>query len=442
MAYALASWIGGPAPNEGGPSDHGRNKIDYYNLLTDAFLAGRTSLLILPAPEMLALENPRDPIANRLYRLHDASLYQGQYYLYFGPAPVVVLFLPFRVISGVHLPTRAAVAVFCIGGLICSCMLYFVLARWEGWQRPVWLDAAVVALLGTGSGLFIVVRRPSFYEASISAGYCFLMGALLCLARALDSQRRWAGLMAAGLFLGLAAGSRPNFAVVAAGVLAVSICAMRIKKLDWCFLALPVVLCGALLGWYNFARFGNPMETGIRYQLTGMSTDQGVKFRLENLLPGIWYFLFAPPSSGSMLRTNYPFGHLRADFIVHQGIGLLWAAPLSVLGICLPFVLRKGPLRDAICHPNTRQMLRLISGIGLAMVLMLAPIGWVYPRYAVDFAPYFMLAACCALVALWQRQAAHRRAAGFWVIALTAYTTCVNVSICLYYLLLRRWTAH
>jgi len=33
-------------------------------------------------------------------------------------------------------------------------------------------------------------------------------------------------------------------------------------------LAVPLALGGAVLGWYNWARFGSPIEFGLRYQLT------------------------------------------------------------------------------------------------------------------------------------------------------------------------------
>jgi hypothetical protein len=52
-----------------------------------------------PAPEISALPDPYDSVANGPYRLHDASFYKGRYYLYFGPVPAVVLFLPFSLLG-------------------------------------------------------------------------------------------------------------------------------------------------------------------------------------------------------------------------------------------------------------------------------------------------------------------------------------------------------
>lgn len=46
----------------------------YYSPLADAFAHGQTHLLVEPAPELLALPDPYDPVANASYRFHDALL--------------------------------------------------------------------------------------------------------------------------------------------------------------------------------------------------------------------------------------------------------------------------------------------------------------------------------------------------------------------------------
>ena len=63
---------------------------NFYGLLGDAFLSGQTYLKITPSPQLLALADPYDPHANAPYLLWDASLYNGKYYLYFGPGPALI----------------------------------------------------------------------------------------------------------------------------------------------------------------------------------------------------------------------------------------------------------------------------------------------------------------------------------------------------------------
>ena len=59
------------------------DSLDYYDTLAAAFLSGQLYLKTVPDPELLALPNPYDPSKNEKFRLHDASLYNGRYYLYF-----------------------------------------------------------------------------------------------------------------------------------------------------------------------------------------------------------------------------------------------------------------------------------------------------------------------------------------------------------------------
>ena len=73
--YFTAAWVSGPAANW-----HGQTS-EYYALLTDAFLAGQTSLLVQPPAELLALPEPLRPHPQAEFRLHDASLYKGKYFL-------------------------------------------------------------------------------------------------------------------------------------------------------------------------------------------------------------------------------------------------------------------------------------------------------------------------------------------------------------------------
>jgi len=67
---------------------------EFYNQFTDSFVQGHVYLPTKPSPQLLALPNPYDPAANERFRLHDASLYQGRYYMYFGAAPALTLYLP------------------------------------------------------------------------------------------------------------------------------------------------------------------------------------------------------------------------------------------------------------------------------------------------------------------------------------------------------------
>jgi hypothetical protein len=381
--HAAIAWVGGPASNW-----HGQTS-EYYALLTDAFLAGQTSLLVQPAAELLALPDPYDSAANGRFRLHDASLYHGKYYLYFGPTPALVLFLPYKVLTGSHLPGRAAVALFYTCGYACSCALFFLLARREKWDCPLWFASAAVVSLGTAPGVVFLVTRPSFYEVAISAGYCFIMAALALVARSLEEDsRRTASRIGAGLCFGLAAGCRPHLALLA--ILMVVLVGWRTHSHKTRVLAFvgPVVLCGFLLAAYNYTRFQNPFDFGIQYTLLDNRTDLDDHFgrSLGNLLPSLSVLLFSP--------VRLPPADLAT--------GLLSASPIAFLGLLAPWILRYGRVRYHVRRSSTRFALYCVYVSAFSMLILLALLGFTLRRYTADFAPGFVLLSWCLLAAMWQ----------------------------------------
>ncbi|HYO77453.1 MAG TPA: hypothetical protein VE010_13410, partial [Thermoanaerobaculia bacterium] len=84
----------------------------YYGNLTEGFLRGQLNMISGAEPEILRLENPYELKQREgLAYLWDASLYNGRYYLYFSPVPILLFVLPFRVTSG-GLPSDELSAAF------------------------------------------------------------------------------------------------------------------------------------------------------------------------------------------------------------------------------------------------------------------------------------------------------------------------------------------
>jgi len=380
--HFLTAWLPGPAPNVEGKTS------EYYPLLTDTFLAGRTSLLVEPDPRLLALPDPRNPAANQPYRLHDASLYKGKYYLYFGPVPVLVLFLPYKLLTGSHLPTRAAVALFSIIGYASSCALLFVLIRRLKWLCPFWLAAAAVTSLGTSSLVYFLVRRASFYEAAIASAYCMTAAGFLALAHGLKpSSPSWTGLLFSGVCFGLTAGCRPSFALVAAFMaVAVSLRLIANKTRALVF-AIPVVICGAVLAWYNYARFDNPLDFGVRYQLSSSKADVEAHYGrgIGPIFPALYELLLGAPVT---------------DIHYDPKMGLLRAAPIALLGICAPLFLWRYRTWLIDGH-STAFIAWCLYATAAGMLALLAAMDFVIGRYQVDFAPEFALLAWLVLCGIW-----------------------------------------
>jgi len=378
----------------------------HYNLLTEGFLRGHLYLAQDPAPELLALPDPRDPEANARWRLHDASLYHGHYYLYFGPVPVLALYAPLRLLGGSPSPNLAAF-IFAAFGYTFSCVLLWRLLVAVGAARRLMLT--VVAFVGLGLGQFtpILLRRTAVYEIAITAAFCFFMAGLACLATAALANPRRPALwtVVAGLCFGLTMGCRPHLVLA---VIAIVICYAILLRRNARFsiaelsrLGVPIAICGAALAWYNFARFGSIFEFGQVYQLTSTRYTVGNHLALRNLLPNLTTLLFYPP----VKLPEFPYFSLRPAFDNEPTAGAFVVMPLLLFGFAAAFLMLRSHAR--------------IAWFGIALALAAAaPLLFVAltpnsnARYQLDYTPVLWVLALAGLcwVAIRDRRRWLRRA--------------------------------
>jgi hypothetical protein len=390
---AVAAFYCWTATSSGTGFQWGERQTDYYNLQAEAFQAGQIALLVTPKPELLALPNPYDAKANAAYRLYDASLYKGKYYLYFGPVPVLTLFLPWKAITGSGIPAGFSIVVFLTAGYIFSCLLLFQLLRASGVRAPMLLRCVAVVCLGLCQAAPILLRRPEIYEVAIAAALCFSMGGLYFLTRRiLQDDEGPATAVLSGLFLGLAAGCRPHFSVVAIVVAAVYLGHRRKVLLrEAGFFGGPIVMCGLLLAWYNYVRFDSPFEFGIQHQLTFTTIEPGIPADFRNLLSALYSYLCAAPRWTQdfpylKLATRAPFW-LPPKYYVERAAGLVGLTPLY-LGCLLPIFWRSA--RDWF-SARVRLAVILVYASGATALVVLCLLGWFVMRYVVDFAPALLV---------------------------------------------------
>ena len=159
LTWIFYSWT---ARSDGKPFVFERRSNDYYNLLTDGFLAGHLYLPVTPDPRLLQTPDPYDPAQNEPYRMQDVALYRGKFYLYFGPAPAVTLLLPFRLIAKYRLPEKLAVVIFAFAGLIASYWSFQFIIRRFAPKTPGYFSVVAVFLFGFCNFAPFILRRPAF----------------------------------------------------------------------------------------------------------------------------------------------------------------------------------------------------------------------------------------------------------------------------------------
>lgn len=407
----------------------GADRPGYYTLLGRAFAAGQLHLPLTPAPELLGLHDPWDPAQNEPYRLHDLALFDGRYYLYHGAAPALLLFAPFNLATGRDLPERLAALGLCFGGFLFAAATLLRLLALAATHPPQWLNLLVLAALGLCTGAPFLLNRVWVYEISIAGGWFFTAAATYLVLRAVQSPPGAGWMAAAGATFGAAVACRPHH-VLAAGAALVCVAAWTLRRQRpagagrqlaplAAFIA-PLALAGLAIAGYNTARFGNPLEFGVRYLLAGDEHQRRVELAAEKVLPGLRAMVARTPELDPVfpwLRAAPLTAAERASLAATNGhylepvVGAIFLAPFLLLGILTLPALRglPAPALAVTCG----------SLLGAAAeLLFVAATGFTTQRYLVDFLPTAALVVLATLAVAHDRGSRAVRAA--IAIALTA----------------------
>jgi hypothetical protein len=401
----------------------------YYNYLGRAFARGRLHLPIQPSRELLALPNPWDPAVPDSYKMQDMALFNGRYYLYHGAGPAVILFTPWRLLTGHDLPENFALFLLSFGGFLFSSGALLRAFALADAKPPLLLLVLMLLALGICQGVPYLLNRVFVYEIAISGGYFCLSGAVFFLACSIESRRNILWLAMSGLMFGLAISCRPHLGLAGAIALAgLTVSPNRSRSSLVAFLA-PFILSGAAVAAYNYQRFGNPFEFGIRYLLTGENQNR-IKLAAGNVIPGLYFMLFCPPDFSPVfpwvrLVLRYPFNspesHFPAGYVIEPIVGALYCAPF-ILGAL--FVVRGSSMA------KVRILLRTALASSAAVLLFLTATGFTTQRYEVDFLPLAVLAAVASFGILIARSGGITRAAVTAIFAvMVAYSAIANLAL-------------
>ena len=253
-----------------------------YDRLGDALLKGRLYIDnndIDPALE--AMDNPYNTQERERLGVNyhwDEAFYNHHYYMYFGIVPTLILFIPFKLISGTALLTYQATQIFAALTIIGLFYLFYILCRKFFPTFPF----SLYLLLSSAFGILSIgysISAPALYCTAIVSAVCLMVWSIICFVKGVWLQEKGkinTGFLFVGGLLGaLAFGCRPPVALANLLVIAVALqisgndiltYVEKAKKIA-CLL-LPYVIVGITLMLYNYARFDNVFEFGQSYQLT------------------------------------------------------------------------------------------------------------------------------------------------------------------------------
>ncbi|KFI97349.1 hypothetical protein [Bifidobacterium stellenboschense] len=407
---------------------------DQYQRLADAILHGRTWLDYPVNDALAAMDNPYDTRARTQEALDspdtpvyfDVAFHDGRYYSYFGVLPALLLFAPFKAVTGMRLPTNAGVAIAVALASAATTLLAIQLARLLGRRRPVSLGATMLGVTAMmfGNGIAMLVQLGLFYQIPQEIAVAFAsLGIALWIEAKLRGLERHLPLLAAGsACMALTIACRPQ--VILATFVAIPLFADEIRDLwthglhdaraltqetrVWAWAAIPYLIVFLPQLAYNQARFGRSTDFGAKYNLTGYDMTN-THPPLTQYLSFVFQYLFQPPN----LTAHFPFVQLQSVPLTtwrseHPMFGgwLFTAAPFALL--LFTMLVWRFALRRVAA---TRLIVGALAASALTFLID-ARVPGVDFRYEIDFGFMIMTAVLVLLYAV--DGAANRAGYGPW----------------------------
>lgn len=398
-----------------------------YDQLADALLEGKFSLDYQVSQGLLALENPYDQAAREgvVYRW-DTAFYQGKYYCYFGVTPVLLLYLPFKLLTGSAIKHYTVNLLFSLCNISGSFYLVRqIVKRWGNGKVPFFVWPLLSGLLCFSENFFFLYMRPYFYNVPILAANALTVwGMGFWIRGILAEKNKWQYYLAGSACLALVAGCRPQMAFLS--VLAIPLFGdevvqkrlfSRSSRRETLAFCVPYLIVAGFLMYYNYARFGNVFEFGAKYNLTTNDmTKRG--FNLDRLGTGLFTFLFQPPGMiasfpylcESIIFDNY-MGKSIAEFVFG---GIFMTNVIALLNGAAVWA------RDMLKRYGVWML--TVSCLGLAVILgcVDATIAGMLQRYTADMVFAVLFPACIICCILFAETGKERKNGYYLLSSFTA----------------------
>ena len=382
---------------------------DQYEKMADSFLKGHLYFDVEVDPALLELDNPYDRdarvaagIENRQWNdMWDHAYYDGHYYMYFGVVPVLLLFVPYQVLTGTSLTTYHATQLFgafYIAGLF---LLFAYLIKKFFPKMPF----AVYLLLSTAisvMSMWYCIAFPALYCTAIMSAMCMMVWSLYFFTRAVFDEeitKKTFIFAALGSLLGaLAFGCRPTIALgnlMVIPLFVTFVCRRKLTAAQWGYTALcvlPYVAVAAGLMWYNNARFDNPFEFGQSYQMTVADQSQ-----YGNVFDNLDWKVLGENVNKALFRSDCgPMDY-----------GILVSFPILFLGVV-------GAVRPGSRGYLFQKGLGLLIPTAVVTTLIIIAMGvlwtpYLLPRYTMDYIWLLGIALFVGVGAMYQREKVNSR---------------------------------
>ncbi len=351
---------------------HVHSLYNHYPLLADAILHGRASLDFTPG-------------------FHDFSTYQGKVFIAQPPLPAFLM-IPFVFIYGKEF--NDIIFTILIGAINCV-LVYSTTLRLNGSAKGFSITRSfaffITLLFGLGTVHWEVTVRGTVWHTAHIVTLFFL---LLAVREALGKRRY----LLMGVFAALAVLARPSVFWAFPFFVALAFFDHFLKKGYRTFVrqmllfVAPYVAAGFLLGFWNYIRFGNPLDFGFANMNHAAHLQEALgRFGTLNL---------------SYLPINLDIAFLfffkivnTAPYVIPlaEGLAIQYTSPFLLYFFAPLWYLIKERITKVktVLHYNTE----IVTGSILAAVCTAIPLllyfntGWVQfgYRYILDYVPFLLL---------------------------------------------------
>ena len=433
----VAVWIKTDTPLFSGISDEAAAKStdDAYAVLYETVRAGRLAVDAEPSAALEGLNNLYDQserVSKNVRFKFDYAYYQGHYYIYYGLAPVLTVYAPYRLLTGKVPESRDAtllmgwLAVAAIGWAVCG-----LVRRFNPGAKVAAVSLGCVTAV-FASGTMLLMASADFYYLAELSFVAFCAASIGFGAHATLRRKSWLRLFeyaGSGLCFALSAASRPSALPMLFALLAPLYVAELARKRAgvWdavAFLTPAALGVGALL-WYNAARFGSIFDFGAKQQLT-VTDVHWQTVRPAELAQALYHYLLEP----LVWNNKFPYVAVGYHSVPSAGhyvftlsnVGVL-CFPVVWLLALMPLAAPRGLEGSARLRAERRWTYWLPLLVSVPLMLVSYGIAGAILRYTCDFRLFYTLPAVSCAVALMSRPASPERTALAWIAAACCLAT-------------------
>lgn len=398
------------------------NDFNQYNHLADAILSGSVSLDLPVADALTEVDNPYSPEERRnaleasgeQYYM-DYAFYNGRYYSYFGVLPALLLFCPYKLITGHDLPTDIGVAVLAIFYIIAINALLVVLQHRYFKKVSVGLFQLASISIVSSSGFIYLVFLPQLYSVPILLGLAVVFSGLAfwVAARIETGEKvRYSSprLCIGSLLIASSLACRPQyilwcllaFAIFWNGIVKERLFFSKRGLKNTLLVIGPFLVVAIPVMLYNYMRFDSPFDFGAAYNLTGGDmTSRGIVF--ARTLPAAFQYLFQPLT----MSASFPYivgANLSVDY---QGVwffepylgGFFTFAPIALTVFTVGIWRKRSAASQDGC--NLKLLIGILLAVSVVILFVDFQVASITTRYFNDFGWALLLA---SWIVIWDEQ--------------------------------------